>query len=62
MKIFIIGGNRWLVELRVAAPYTLPEILLIYNKKSELTIKAQFIESFNTENYLKEFEVEKNDC
>jgi len=58
--------NRWLVELRVAAnalsyiyPYTLPEILLIYNKKSELTIKAQFIESFNTENYLKEFEVEK---
>ena len=58
--------NRWLVELRVAAnalsyiyPYTLPEILLIYSKKSELTIKAQFIESLNTENYLKEFEVEK---
>lgn len=58
--------NRWLVELRVAAnvlsciyPYTLLEILLIYNKKSELTIKAQFIESFNTENYLKKFEVEK---
>jgi hypothetical protein len=58
--------NTWLVELRVAAnalyciyPYTLPEILLIYNKKSELAIKAQFIESLNTENYLKEFEVEK---
>ena len=58
--------NRWLVELRVASnalsyiyPYTLPEILLIYSKKSELTIKAQFIESLNTENYLKEFEVEK---
>ena len=39
--------NRWLVELRVVAnalsyisPYTLPEILLIYSKKSELTIKA----------------------
>lgn len=58
--------NRWLVGLRVAAnalsyiyPYTLPEILLIYSKKSELTIKAQFVESLNTENYLKEFEVEK---
>jgi ribosomal protein S8 len=37
----------------------LPEIILIYNKKSELAIKAQFIESLNTENYLKEFEVEK---
>jgi hypothetical protein len=44
--------NTWLVKLRVAAnalyyiyPYTLPEILLIYNKKSELAIKVQFIEN-----------------
>lgn len=58
--------NTLFVELRVAPNtlsyiyfYTLLEILLIYNKKSELTIKVHFIESFNTVNYLKKFEVNK---
>jgi hypothetical protein len=58
--------NKWLVELRVAAsalsciyPYTLPEILLTYSKRSELEIKAQFIESLNTKDYFKEFQVDK---
>lgn len=40
-------------------PYILPEILLTYTKKSELKIKAQFIESFNTNSYVKEFEIDK---
>ena len=58
--------NTWFFKLRVTAsalsyvyPYTLPEILLISNKKSELEIKAQFVESFNTQNSFKEFWVDK---
>jgi len=58
--------NRWFVKLRVAAnvlstvyPYTLPDILLTYSKRSELEIKAQFLESFNTTNSWKEFDVDK---
>jgi hypothetical protein len=58
--------NTWFVELRIAAnilswvyPYTLPNILLIYKKKSELEIKSQFIESFNTKDYWKEFKIDK---
>jgi hypothetical protein len=58
--------NTWFVELRVAAnilssiyPYTLSDTLLIYKKKSELEINSQFIESFNTKNSWKEFEIEK---
>lgn len=59
-------NNTWFVELKIAAnilasvyPYTLPQILLIYKKNSELAIKSQFIESFNTKNSWKEFEIEK---
>lgn len=58
--------NTWFVELRVAAnilssiyPYTLSDTLLIYKKKSELKINSQFIESFNTKNSWKEFEIDK---
>lgn len=40
-------------------PYTLPNILLTYNNRSELEIKAQFIESLNTKSCLKEFKVDK---
>jgi len=59
-------NNIWFVELRIAAnilssvyPYTLPNILLIYKKKSDLAIKYQFIESFNTKIAWKEFEIDK---
>jgi hypothetical protein len=58
--------NTWFVELRVAAnilssiyPYTLSDTLLIYKKKSELELNSQFIESFNTKNSWKEFEIDK---
>lgn len=58
--------NTWFVELRVAAnilssiyPYSLSDTLLIYKKKSELEINSQFIESFNTKNSWKEFEIDK---
>ena len=58
--------NTWFVELRIAAnilssvyPYTLPNILLIYKKKSELAIKSKFIENFNTKNSWKEFDIDK---
>jgi hypothetical protein len=40
-------------------PYTLSDTLLIYKKKSELKINYQFIESFNTKNSWKEFEIDK---
>jgi len=40
-------------------PYTLSDTLLIYKKKSELEINSQFIESFNTKNSWKEFEIDK---
>lgn len=58
--------GTWFVQLRVAVnalsfiyPYTLPNILLTYNKRSELEIKAQFIESLNTKIFLKEFKIDK---
>ena len=58
--------NTWFIELRVAAnilswiyPYTLSDTLLIYKKKSELEINSQFLESFNTKNSWKEFEIDK---
>lgn len=58
--------NTWFVELRVAAnilssiySYTLSDTLLIYKTKSELEINSQFIESFNTKNSWKEFEIDK---
>ena len=58
--------NTWFVELRVAAnilssiyPYTLLDTLLIYKTKSELEINSQFLESFNTKNSWKEFEIDK---